>query len=187
MKLADITRLRTITRLTYEVAGTIRQRLAQNEAEVRGWEENDGTAVVWEVLRRGKGYGVTQASLETARARALRESEALDLGDEDLAAKKVILTAVYDTARDVIDVLAALDTAARGDPDEVAELVDAAESAEDLGREARFQLALIDGAAAVRATVDAAFALIAETVGAQDMDRDEAEEAIRAMAFEDEP
>ena len=99
----------------------------------------------------------------------------------------MILTAVYDTARDVIDVLAALDTAARGDPDEVAELVDAAENAEDLGREARFQLALIDGAAAVRTTLDAAFALIAETGGAPDMDRDEAEEAIRAMAFEDEP
>ena len=56
-----------------------------------------------------------------------------------------------------------------------------------MGQQARLQLALIDGAAAVRATLDAAFTLIAEAIGAHDLDRDEAEEAIRAIAFEDEP
>jgi hypothetical protein len=187
MKLAAITRLRTTTRRTYEAARTIRERLARSEAEVEGWEEHDGTAVVWEVLRREKGYGVTQASIATARARALRESEALDLGDEDLAAKVVILNAIYDTAGDVLNVLAAFEEAARGDPDEVADLVDDAESADEVGQQARFQLALIDAAAAVRATLDAAVTLIVETVGAQDVHRDEAEEAILAMAFEDEP
>jgi hypothetical protein len=187
MKLAAITRLRTITRLTYEAAGTIRERLARSEAEVEGWEENDGTAVVWEVLRREKGYGVTQASIATARARALRESEALNLENEDLVAKVALLNAIYDTAVDVLAVLAAFDKAVRGDPDEVAELVDNAKSADEVAQQARFQLALIDGAAAVRATLDAAVTLIAEAVGAQDMDRDEAEEAIRAMAFEEEP
>lgn len=186
MKLAAIAHLRTITRRTFEAAGTIRGRLARSEAEVAGWEEHDGTAVVWEVLRGAKGYGVSQASLATARAKALRESEALDLRDEDLAAKGVFLNAIYDTAADVLDVLAALDTAPRGDSDEVAELVDGAESADAVGREARFQLALIDAAAAVRATLDAAFTLIAEAVGAQGLDRNEVEEAIRVMAFEDE-
>jgi hypothetical protein len=139
------------------------------------------------VLRRENGYGVTQASIATARARALREAGALDLEDEDLAAKVVILNAVYDTAVDVLAVLAAFDKVVRGDPDDVAELVDNAKSADEVAQQARFQLALIDGAAAVRATLDAAFTLIAEAVGAQDMDRDEAEEAIRAMAFEEEP
>src|SRR5512132_2654142 len=187
MKLAAITRLRTTTRLTYEAAGTIRERLARSETEVEGWEEHDGTGVVWEVLRREKGYGVTQASIATAPARALREAEALDLENEDLAARVAILNAIYDTAGDVLDVLAAFREAARGDPDEVADLVDAAASGDEVRREVRFQLALIDAAAAVRATLDAAVAVIAEAVGAQDLDRDEAEEAIRAMAFEDEP
>ena len=187
MKLAAITRLRTRTRLTYEAAGTIRERLIRSEAGVEGWEENDGTAVVWEVLRRGKNFRVSLASIATARAKALHEAEALELEAEAIAARVVILNAIYDTAVDVLGVLTAFDKAACGDPDEVAELVDAAESAEDVGREARFQLALIEAAAAVRATLDAAVAVIAEAVGAQDMDRDEAEEAIRAMAFEDEP
>ena len=187
MKLAAITRFRTTTRLTYEAAGTIRARIARSEAEVEGWNEHDGPARVWEVLRRENGYGVTQASLATARAKALREAGALDLEDEALAAKVVILNAIYDTAGDVLAVLAAFDTAARGDPDEVAEFVDNAKSADEVAQQARFQLALIDGAAAVRATLDAAFTLIVETVGAQDLDRDEAEEAIRAMTFEEEP
>ncbi len=187
MKLAAITRLRTITRLTYEAAGTIRARLARSEAEIKGWDDNDGTAVVWEVLRRENGYGVTQASIATARARALREAGALDLEDEDLAAEVEILNAIHDTASDILTVLAAFDTAASGDPDDVAELVDNAKSADEVAQQARFQLALIDAAAAVRATLDAAVAVIAEAVGAQDLDRDEAEEAIRAMAFEDEP
>ena len=187
MKLAAITRLRTITRLTYEVAATIRHRFARSGAEVEGWEENDGTAVVWEVLRRGESFRVSLASLETARAKALREAEALDLGAEAIAARVVILNAIHDTAVDVLGALTAFDKAACGDPDEVAELVDAAASADAVAQQARFQLALIDAAAAVRATLDAAFMLIAEGVGAQDLDRDEAEQAIRAMAFEDEP
>jgi hypothetical protein len=187
MKLAAITRLRTITRLTYEAAGTIRQRLTRSEAEIEGWKENDGTAVVWEVLRREKGFRVTQASIATARAKALREAEALDIEAEAVAARIVILNAIHDTAMDVLGALIALDKAACGDPDEVAELVDDTESADEVGREARFQLALIDAAAAVRATVDAAFTVIVEALGTQDMDRSVAEEAIRAMAFEDEP
>jgi hypothetical protein len=187
MKLADITRLRTSTRRTYEAAGAIRQRLARSEAEIEGWNEHDGTAVVWEVLRREKGFCVTQVSIETARARALREVHALDLETEVVAARVAVLDAIHDTAVDILGALTAFDKAACGDPDEVAELVDAAASADEVEREACLQLALIDGAAAVRATVDAAFTLIAETVGAQDLDRNEAEKAIRAMAFEDEP
>ena len=187
MKLAAITRLRTITSLKYEAAGTIRRRLDRSTAEVEGWEDNDGTAAVWEVLRRGKGYGVTLASIETARAKPLGDAESMDGANEDIAAERVMVNAIHETAVDVLAALAAFDQAARGDPDEVADLVDEAESADDLVREARFQLAMIDAAAAVRATFDAAITLIMATVSDHDLDQDEAEEAIRAMAFEDEP
>lgn len=187
MKPAAIARLREITRLKYEAAGTIRRRLARSEADVEGWEENDGSAGVWEVLRRAEGYGVTHASIEKARAKALREAEALDAEDEDIAADIVIVNAIHDAAGDVLEVLAAFYEAARGDPDEVADLVDEAESADDLGREARFKLDLIDAAAAVRATVNEALTRMAAALRRQDIDRDEAEESIREMAFEDEP
>jgi hypothetical protein len=139
------------------------------------------------VLRRGEGFGVTQASIETARAKALREAEALDLEDEDIAAEIVVVNALHDTAGDVLDALAAFQEAARGDPDEVADLVDEAESADDVGREARLKLDLIDAAAAVRATVDVALTQMAAALRRQDLDRDEAEQSIRELAFEDEP
>lgn len=187
MKPAAIARLREITRLKYEAATTIRRRLARSEAEVERWEENDGSAAVWELLRRGDGFGVTQASIAKACATAVREAAAQDVEDEDIAAEIVIVNAIHDTAGDVLDALAVFYEAARGDPDEVADVVDEAESADDIEREARFKLDVIDAAAAVRATVDEALKRMAAALRRQDVDRDEAEQSIREMAFEDEP
>lgn len=187
MKLAAIARLREITRLKYEAAGTIHRRLARSEAEVDGWEANDGSAGVWEVLRRGEGFGVTRASIAMACANAIREAEAQDAEDEDIAADIVVVHAIHDAAGDVLDALAAFQEAVRGDPDEVADLVDEAESASDIEREARFKLDILDAAAAVRATVNDALTRMAGALRRQDVDRDEAEQSIREMAFEAEP
>ena len=186
MKPAAITRLREITRLKYEAAGTIRRRLARSEAEVEGWDANDGTAAVWELLRRGEFFRVTQASIQAVRAEALSEAETRDLEDEDLAAEIVIVHAIHDTAGDVLEALAAFYAATRGDPDEVADLVDEGETAHDIEREARFKLDVIDAAAAVRATVNEALTRMAAALRRQDVDRDEAEQSIREIAFEDE-
>jgi hypothetical protein len=187
LKPAAIARLREITRLKYEAAGTIRRRLARSETEVEGWEANDGTAAVWELLRRGEFFRVTQASIQAVRAAALSEAETLDLDDEDLAAEIAIVHAIHDTAADVLEALAAFYAATRGDPDEVADLVDEGETADDIDREARFKLDVIDAAAAVRATVNEALTRMAAALRRQDVDRDEAEQSIRAIAFEDEP
>lgn len=187
MKSAAIARLREITRLKYEAATTIRGRLAQSEADVEGWDENDATAGVWELLRRGEGYGVTRGLIEKARAKAIREAEAQNVEHEDFAAEVAIVHAIHDAAGDVLEALTAFVEAARSDPDEVADLVDEAESANDLARKARVQLALIDAAAAVRATVHEALTRLAVDLCQQDTAPDEAEQAIREMAFEDEP
>jgi hypothetical protein len=187
MKPAAIARLREITRLKYEAATTIRRRLARSEAEVDGWDQNDGSAAVWELLRRGEFFRVTQTSIEAARAKAISEVEAQDLEDEGIATERLIINAVHDTAGDVLDALAAFYEATRGDPDEVADLVNEPGSADDIEREARFKLDVIDAAAAVRATVDEALKRMAAALRRQDVDRDEAEQSIREMAFEDEP
>ena len=185
MKLAAIARLREITSLTYDVATTIRRRLAQSETSVEGWESNDATAAVWELLRRGEFFGVTQASLQAARAGALSEVETQELEDEDLATEIAIVHAIHDTAGDVLEALAEFSAATRGDPDEVADLVDNAETADDIAREARFKLDVIDAAAAVRATVNEALTRMAAGLRQQDVDRDEAEQSIREIAFEE--
>ena len=186
MKPAAIARLREITRLKYEAAASIRRRLARSEAEVEGWEANDGNAAVWELLRRGEFFSVAQASIETARAKAIRESEEQDLEDEGTAAERVIIHAIHDTAGDVLDALAAFYEATRGDPDEVADLVDEPGSADDIEREGRFKLDILDAAAAVRATVNEALTRMAAALRRQDVDRDEAEQSIRDLAFGDE-
>jgi hypothetical protein len=187
MKPTAIARLREITRLKYEAAGTIRRRLARSEEDVEGWEANDGTAAVWELLRRGEFFRVTQASIQAVRAEAIGEIETLDLDDEDRAAEIGIVHAIHDTGGDVLEALATFYAATRGDPDEVADLVDDAESTDDIEREARFKLDVIDAAAAVRATVNEALTRMAAALRRQDVDRDEAEQSIRAIAFEDEP
>ena len=187
MKPTAIARLREITRLKYEAAGTIRRRLAQSEAAVEGWEANDGTAAVWELLRHGEFFRVTQASIQAGRVEAVAEVETLDLEDEDRAAEIAIIHAIHDTAGDVLDALATFYAATRRDPDEVADLVDEGGSADDIEHEARFKLDVIDAAAAVRATVNEALTRMATALRRQDVDRDEAEQSIREIAFEDEP
>jgi hypothetical protein len=187
MKPAAIARLREITRLKYEAAGSIRRRLARSEAEIEGWDANDGSAAVWELLRRGEFFSVTQASIEAARAEAICEAEAQDLEDEHIAAERVVINAIHATAGDVLDALAAFYEATRGDPDEVVDLVDEPGSADDIEREARFKLDILDAAAAVRATVDEVLTRMASALRRQDVDRDEAEQSIRDFAFEDEP
>jgi hypothetical protein len=187
MKPAAIARLREVTRIKYEAAGSIRRRLARSEAEVEGWEANDGSAAVWELLRRGEFFSVTQASIQAVRAKAISEAEAQDLQDEGIAAEIVIINAIHDAAGDVLDALAAFYAATRGDPDEVADLVDEPGSADDIDREARFKLDILDAAAAVRATVNNALTRMAAALRRQDVDRDEAEQSIRDIAFEDEP
>ena len=187
MKLAAIALLREITRLKYEAAEAIRHRLTRREADVEGWAENDGTARVWEVLRRGEGYGVTRASIETARAKAVLLAETQALEDEDLGAEIVLVNAIYDTARDVLDALRPFYEATRGDPNEVAKLVHEVRSADDLRREARFKLGMLDAAADVRATLHEALTRISAALRDQGMDRHEAEQSIREMVFEDEP
>jgi hypothetical protein len=186
MKTAAIARLREITRLKYEAAGSIRRRLARSEAEVDGWEANDGNAAVWELLRRGEFFSVTQASIEAARAKAICEAEAQDVEDEGIAAEIVIINAIHHTAGGVLDALAAFYEATRGDPDEVADLVDEPGSADDIEREGRFKLDILDAAAAVRATLDGVLARMTAALRRQDVDRDEAEQSIRNIAFEDE-
>ena len=186
MKPAAIARLREITRLKFEAAASIRRRLARSEAEVEGWEANDGNAAVWELLRRGEFFSVTQASIQTIRSKVIREAEEQDLKDDGIAAEIAIIHAIHDAAGDVLDSLAAFYEATRGDPDEVADLVDEPGSADDIEREARFKLAILDAAAAVRATVNESLTRMAAALRRQDVDRDEAEQSIRAIAFEDE-
>jgi hypothetical protein len=186
MKPAAIARLREITRLKYEAAASIRRRLARSEAEVEGWEANDGSAAVWELLRRGEFFSVTQASIQAACSKAIREAEEQVLEDEVIAAEIAIINAIHDTAGDVLDALAAFYEATRGDPDEVADLVDEPGSADDIEREGRFKLDILEAAAAVRGTVNEALTRMAAALRRQDVDRDEAEQSIRDLAFGDE-
>jgi hypothetical protein len=121
-----------------------------------------------------------------ARAKAICEAEAQDLEDERIATEHVLINAIHDTAGDVPDALVAFNEATPGDPDEVADLVDEPGSADDIEREARFKLAILDAAAAVRVTVNEALTWMGAALRRQGVDRDEVEQSIRELAFGDE-
>jgi hypothetical protein len=185
MKLAALIHLRELTRATYKAAGAIRQRLARNEAEIKGWDNRKATAEVWKVLRRGNGYGVTQALIETARAKAIGVAKALPLEDEYLTATLVIVNAIHDTAVDVLAALAAFQETAHGDPDEVAALVDEAKSADGLARTASFKDHRIHIAMLARGMFDVLLTGMEAALREQNMTREEAEKSLRVMVFED--
>ncbi len=164
----------------YEIAKAI-VRKVKEATDVYG--EDDGGAAVWEAVNDDRAIKEQHAEAEASMLETAEEDAANDGEDDEVVSEAAWISkqrkrmnVVYGCAEAVENLMGKLPE----DSDHLIDLASEAESVNDIDKAERLALGQIDTAIAVRTLVDAYLRTVPSD------DRDEAEERVQVLAFEDE-